>query len=131
MRLFKQMRYLKRFENVISDTEWLDITNESFYDLTDNGFSVLLYKPGDNITSKGYYIVIKSDELYQLSEVLPTIKQTLSYLSEYKFKLKRVYYQEVQNKQTGIKIIPHELRDISKVCPNLKTRSIQIKLKRI
>lgn len=156
------MKYLKTYElfgffkkkkQSISDDEWITITEELFYELTDEGFTVELFTPESNILhQQSYWITIKKEvktsmywtgfDEFELSEVLPTIEHTLGYLSDYGFKLKNIYFEEDKldaifksdyghkGASMSSKIVKHKYKNTSEIYPSVKTYGVQIELKK-
>ena len=162
------MKYLKTYElfgffkkkkQSISDDEWITITEELFYELTDLGFTVELFTPESNILHQyaplnlhqSYWITIKKEvktsiydgfDDFELSEVLPTIEHTLGYLSDYGFKLKNIFFEEDKidaffksdyghkGASMSSKIVKHKYKNTSMMNPGAKTYGVQIELKK-
>ena len=150
------MKYLKTYElfgffkkkkQPISDDEWITMTEELFYDLTDLGFTVELFTPESNVLhQQSYWITIKKEvdgfDEFELSEVLPTIEHTLGYLSDYGFKLRNIYFEEDKldaffksdyghkGARMSSKIVKHKYKNTSMMNPSAKTHGVQIELKK-
>ena len=153
IKTYELFGFFKKKKQSISDDEWIVMTEELFYDLTDEGFTIDLFTPESTLitTKQSYWIIIKKEvrtsiyngfDDFELSEVLPTIEHTLGYLSDYGFKLKNIYFEEDKidaffksdyghkGASMSSKIVKHKYKNTSMMNPGAKTYGVQIELKK-
>ena len=153
IKTYELFSFFKKKKQSISDDEWITMTEELFYDLTDEGFTIDLFTPESTLitTKQSYWIIIKKEvrtsiydgfDDFELSEVLPTIEHTLGYLSDYGFKLKNIYFEEDKidaffksdyghkGASMSSKIVKHKYKNTSMMNPSAKTYGVQIELKK-